>query len=152
VGIHLMVNGADEADLVGELCEAGEDLADVEAGIFVGMVLRGPRYSLGAIGLGSQLSSWLGPPHIQKRITEVGLVALPDCSRAARRSGRVRPPKAKAPARKNSLREPGPVHPEGIIDFALIHRQFTRSKDSLTLGRDFTSRYRINWQCRINQR
>ena len=37
-----------------------------------------PRYSLGAFGLGSKVSNWLGPPHIQKRMTEVGggLVAL----------------------------------------------------------------------------
>ena len=40
-------------------------------GTFVAIGRNGPRYSLGAFGLGSKVSSWLGPPHIQNRITEV---------------------------------------------------------------------------------
>src|SRR6516165_11875982 len=39
---------------------------------------KGPRYSLGASGFMSQVSSWLGPPHIQNRMTEVsGAAELP---------------------------------------------------------------------------
>src|SRR5437763_1314736 len=38
-------------------------------GTAVRMALNGPRYSFGALGFGSQVSNWLGPPHIQKRMT-----------------------------------------------------------------------------------
>ena len=40
-------------------------------GTLVGIGRNGPRYSAGAFGLGSNVSNWLGPPHIQNRMTEV---------------------------------------------------------------------------------
>src|SRR5690349_8547881 len=47
-------------------------------GTAVWMGRNGPLISLGASGLGSQVSNWLGPPHIQNRMTDV--LALADCS------------------------------------------------------------------------
>src|SRR4051812_10667980 len=42
-------------------------------GTLVAIGRNGPRYSVGASGLRSYVSSWLGPPHIQKRMTEASL-------------------------------------------------------------------------------
>ena len=39
-------------------------------GTFVGMAPKGPRTSAGASGLGSHVSCWLGPPRIQRMMTE----------------------------------------------------------------------------------
>src|SRR5262245_16008998 len=39
-------------------------------GTLVGIVPNSPRYSIGASGLGSQVSCWLGPPRIQRMMTE----------------------------------------------------------------------------------
>src|SRR5207249_607504 len=79
---------------------------------------NGPRYSLGASGLRSKVSSWLGPPHIQKRITEVGGgVAAP---RAATTSASVSPPSARLPTRKKLRRDTGPRQLEGIASFSAV--------------------------------
>src|SRR5262249_13813730 len=37
----------------------------------VGMVVNGPRYSAGALGLGSKVSRWLGAPQSQSSRTEL---------------------------------------------------------------------------------
>src|SRR2546426_7335189 len=39
-------------------------------GTLVEIAPNSPRYSLGASGFGSQVSCWLGPPRIQRMITE----------------------------------------------------------------------------------
>src|SRR5438876_7241515 len=41
---------------------------------FVGMALNSPRISWGASGLGSNVSIWLGPPPIQRRMTDVSFL------------------------------------------------------------------------------
>ena len=39
-------------------------------GVLVGIVPKGPRYSIGASGFGSKVSIWLGPPHNHRSSTE----------------------------------------------------------------------------------
>jgi hypothetical protein len=65
----------------------------------------------------SYVSSWLGPPHIQKRITAVSgeLEALAELARASRTCGSVKPPSAIAPTRKNSLLGIGPRQTVGFM-------------------------------------
>src|SRR5688572_21471813 len=65
-------------------------------GVFVLHTPNGPRNSAGASGLGSKVSSWLGPPSSQMRMTDLSFAALPlpfafawACAR--KRSGRARP-------------------------------------------------------------
>src|SRR5205823_174856 len=67
---------------------------------------NGPRYSIGAAGLGSKVSNWLGPPHIQKRMTEVS--GGVDAVWARSSSGMCQPPRAKAPRRTKARRDSGP--------------------------------------------
>src|SRR3954464_2261474 len=74
---------------------------------------NGPRYSAGASGLGSQVSNWLGPPHIQNRKTVVSADG-PAWARAASTSDRGRPPSASDPARRKVRRETGPGQVRGI--------------------------------------
>jgi hypothetical protein len=45
-------------------------------GTFVRIGFNGPRYSVGASGFMSYVSSWLGPPHIQNKITDVCVLEL----------------------------------------------------------------------------
>src|SRR5262245_20190629 len=77
-------------------------------GTLVRMGLSGPRYSCGASGFMSYVSSWLGPPHIQKRMTEVLREVSAARARARNTSARLTPPKASMPTRRNSLRRIGP--------------------------------------------
>src|SRR6266849_6491985 len=44
-------------------------------GVRVAMVEKGPRYSDGALGLGSNMSTWLGPPPSQMRRIDLALGA-----------------------------------------------------------------------------
>ena len=53
-------------------------------GTRVAMELNGPRISLGAVGLGSKVSMWLGPPESQTRITAVFCAVLPGVAALAR--------------------------------------------------------------------
>ncbi len=77
-------------------------------GTFVAMRRNGPRMSSGASGLGSHVSSWLGPPHIKIRMHDF---ARPNpfgpefypTGFARRRPGKPRPVNASAPA-CNALR------------------------------------------------
>src|SRR6185295_17374367 len=51
-------------------------------GTFVGMAPKGPRTSAGASGLGSQVSCWLGPPRIQRMMTEEAFFVGRPCASA----------------------------------------------------------------------
>src|SRR4051812_36139651 len=67
----------------------------------VDIVPNSPRYSAGALGLGSHMSMWLGPPRIQRMMTErifdgVGCEAAEASCR--KRSPRARPDAPSAPA------------------------------------------------------
>src|SRR5436305_14377813 len=76
---------------------------------------------------------WLCPTHIQNRITEVSGGRGEAAPRAASRSGSVRPPRARAPARRKVRRLIGPgqrdflmVAPElGMNDTPLFYRPGT---------------------------
>src|SRR3954466_9439186 len=84
-------------------------------GTFVLMAPNSPRYSMGASGLGSQVSCWLGPPRIQRMITDFCREILcPDAAAFAserRRSGNANPANPRKPdlrklrrSKANSLR------------------------------------------------
>src|SRR4051794_33981760 len=64
---------------------------------------NGPRISAGASGLGSNVSNWLGPPHIQNRMTDVGREIC--FALAAMTCGTVRLPRVTPPRRSSARRE-----------------------------------------------
>src|SRR5262249_21381678 len=64
-------------------------------------------------GLRSKVSSWLGPPHIQKRMTDVGGDGAAPL--AATISARLSPPSASVPTRRNSRRDTGPGQRDGSM-------------------------------------
>ena len=77
-------------------------------GSLVGMLSNGPRISLGASGLGSHMSMWLGPPDNQKRMTFLLFLGLPALAASARcfsRVGSVSPAMPVRPVCKNQRRE-----------------------------------------------
>src|SRR5436190_6058927 len=92
---------------------------------------NGPRYSVGASGLGSKVSNWLGPPHIQNRMTAVWGSDRSAAARAASTSARLMPPRARTPARRNSRRDTGPGQ-ETLIMTPLQHVQPWRQGSILT--------------------
>ena len=50
-------------------CESFEKCSQIcSPGVLVEMGLKGPRISLGALGLRSKVSSWLGPPHMKRKM------------------------------------------------------------------------------------
>src|SRR5262249_21291739 len=75
------------------------------------LVLTAPtvdRNSTGASILGSNVSTWVGPPPNHSQTTEVLRVDLPSAfawARARRRSGSARPPRPRAPTLRKSRRE-----------------------------------------------
>ena len=71
--------------------------------------------SAGASGLGSHVSNWLGPPHIQKRMTEVGGAVESDRRGVATRTADVDSADAD-PTRRNVRREIGPGQVRGMSD------------------------------------
>ena len=77
-------------------------------GTVVRMGLKGPRYSAGAAGLRSYVSRWLGPPHIQNKMTDVSAGTAASTARTVSRPGRVNPPQLSSPARRKSRRSMGP--------------------------------------------
>src|SRR5262245_47894973 len=79
----------------------GSNSVNRTPGIRVAMVAKGPRYSTGAFGLGSNRSRWLGPPPSQTSKTDRafgagGVAAAAECipaqakgtAQAARRKDR----------------------------------------------------------------
>src|SRR5262249_28473735 len=74
-------------------------------GIRVGMVPNGPRYSSGAFGFGSQVSSWLGPPHSQSKTTDLAVPDKLPSARYFKRSARDRPRTIGSPTWTNARRE-----------------------------------------------
>src|SRR5258708_6347560 len=62
----------------------------VMPGTLVGMVPNSPRYSAGALGLGSHISMWLGPPRIHRMMTDGFRLALLGADELARDSCRSR--------------------------------------------------------------
>src|SRR5579871_4450091 len=89
-------------------------------GSFVGIVENGPRISVGASGLGSHMSIWLGPPDSQNRITALRFprTSVTDDSAWAipgRQFAAAKAPHPASPACRNQRREPtdrvGPVAP-----------------------------------------
>jgi len=66
-------------------------------GTVVRMGLKDPRISMGASGFGSQVSSWLGPPHMYSRITDFALAGFMPGA-AAKRPGSPIPKGARMPA------------------------------------------------------
>src|SRR5262245_16982344 len=77
---------------------------------------NGPRISAGASGFGSNVSNWLGPPHIQNRMTEVSGVGSGVLARAAPNApGRPSPARPR-PARRTVRRLIGPEQ-SGIGQF-----------------------------------
>src|SRR3954470_1377347 len=77
-------------------------------GTLVGMDPKAPRYSTGASGFGSQVSCWLGPPRIQRMMTdlsrEVGLPAARAACSDFNRPASVSPAYPSAPARRKPRR------------------------------------------------
>ena len=74
-------------------------------GMRVGMVANGPRYSSGAFGFGSKVSSWLGPPHSHSRMTAFADPGLrPPDSPAPSRSASDSPRTELAPTWRNARR------------------------------------------------
>src|SRR6187200_2462682 len=87
------------------------------------------RYSAGADILGSNVSTWVGPPPSQSQTTDVLRVGLPIWAASARalsRPGRVRPPRPRAPTLRNSRRvEPSqavPVRDERSVSMATVRK------------------------------
>src|SRR5262249_24745435 len=80
-------------------------------GVLVGIAANEPRIAWGALGFGSQVSSWLGPPHWKIRMhalarpNPAGRRALPPGPSARARSnpGRPKPVRVSAPPRRASL-------------------------------------------------
>src|SRR5437762_11749738 len=70
-------------------------------GTLVLIAPNSPRYSIGASGFGSHVSCWLGPPRIQRMITDFCReTAFPEAfARASerRRSGNANPAKPRKP-------------------------------------------------------
>ena len=83
-------------------------------GTLVAMDPKGPRTSLGASGFGSQVSSWLGPPDSQMRITALrsAATAAAPCIRQRSRSGSDRPANPARPVCRNHRREPTRIKSE----------------------------------------
>src|SRR5580704_19754119 len=84
-------------------------------GTDVAMESNGPRISLGAVGLGSKVSMWLGPPESQTRITAVFCAVLPCVAALARccnRLGSDSPAKPARPVCTNQRREPTRIRSE----------------------------------------
>ena len=97
-------------------------------GVLVAIVPKLPRISAGASGLGSQVSSWLGPPHMKISMHDFARPNPSGPAVAARlrySSGNPSPAIARAPAasptvaksrglagtRGNPAADPSPVHP-----------------------------------------
>ena len=83
----------------------------LKPGVRVAIVLKPPRISLGASGLGSQVSMWLGPPHWKIRMQDF---ARPNpepeaessaIARPRSNAGNPRPSDPSTPARSASRRE-----------------------------------------------
>ena len=74
-------------------------------GIRVGMTLKGPRFWSGRSGLGSQVSIWLGPPAIHKRIQLLRAFEVPPSSRACNKFGRLKPAIPATPALRKLRRD-----------------------------------------------
>src|SRR5271163_4802011 len=87
---------------------------------------NGPRISLGASGLGSKVSSWLGPPTIVSRITAPSVGRPPARAIDPASPG---PRMLRAPALRKSRRlDPGvELAPEVAIPGMLIKTPFDRS-------------------------
>src|SRR5690242_10933315 len=79
-------------------------------GVRVAMVRYGPRISVEASGLGSQVSIWLGPPDSQKRMTAFGSrEAFGVDARSRKVSASVNPANPARPICKNQRREQTPI-------------------------------------------
>ena len=115
VGRHFVMQRADERKLSARCASSGRYSQISIPGTFVRMGERGPRYSLGASGFMSNVSSWLGPPHIQNRITAVSRELVPASARHANNSASVKPPRAMVPTRRNSRRGSGPGQKRGLM-------------------------------------
>src|SRR5262249_1487227 len=81
-------------------------------GTLVEMALKGPRTSSGALGLGSQVSMWLGPP-TRSSMMQLTSLSCPGLGAAgvaeaaalrAKKSGNARPRAERAPAWRKSRR------------------------------------------------
>jgi hypothetical protein len=68
------------------------------SGTRVGRTPNSPRYSAGASGLGSHRSIWLGPPRIQRLITELTVEREPARASARSNSAKVNPVVPRIPA------------------------------------------------------
>src|ERR1043166_2901852 len=68
-------------------------------GTFVGIAPKAPRYSDGASGFGSHVSCWLGPPRIQRMITDFSREIFCEGTEACARSRpeKLRPAKPRNP-------------------------------------------------------
>ena len=76
----------------------------------VAMVEKGPRNSAGALGLGSKVSNWAGPPQSQTKITDFALPFTgPAIARAFKRSAQCKPSTDDAPTCRTLLRECFPI-------------------------------------------
>ena len=63
-----MMHGTHDGVALGHAGHEREVFADVDAGTLVLIGRKGPRTLSGALGLRSQVSSWLGPPTRNSRI------------------------------------------------------------------------------------
>jgi hypothetical protein len=73
-------------------------------GTLVGMGRNSPRISEGASGLRSNMSMWLGPPSIHKRMQFTSRFGLAACC-ARKTCGKLNPSAVNPPKRKASHRE-----------------------------------------------
>src|SRR4029453_19000838 len=92
---------------------------------------NGPRISAGASGFGSHVSNWVGPPHIQKRMTDVGGDVESNCARSRGAKGRAESAEA-VPTRRNVRREIGPGQARGMSDSGEGSRQADKSTTGST--------------------
>src|SRR6516162_9175832 len=60
-------------------------------GVRVAMAANSPRYSAGASGLGSQVSCWAGPPHMNRTMQALALPPVGAVARPRSSCGRPRP-------------------------------------------------------------
>src|SRR5690348_2377422 len=85
---------------------------------FVLIGLNSPRILLGASGLGSQMSRWLGPPWRKQRMTDLALpkpvapckLLVAALALSEKNSGRLNPASPIAPTRMNSRRDQPSQH------------------------------------------
>src|SRR6476646_4032337 len=74
-------------------------------GVLVGMVPNGPRYSIGAFGFGSHVSSWLGPPQSHNRTTDLAVTCVLPYARCFRTSASESPRTLDAPTCRSARRD-----------------------------------------------